>query len=81
MPLFGVIGPSGKFGTPFARMHWANRIALVALVPVPPRVAADPQPAIAAPPSTAIAIQSELTRDLRIVLIASRSTPAAVTGA
>ena len=24
MPLFGLIGPSGKFGTPFARMHRAN---------------------------------------------------------
>ena len=69
MPLFGVIGPSGKFGTPLARMHWANWIPLAASVPVPPGAPADPQPAIAAPLRTAIAIQSELTRDLRIVLI------------
>jgi hypothetical protein len=50
-------------------MHWANWTALVALVPVAPGVAADPQPVSDALPSTAIAIHSELTRDMRIVLI------------
>ena len=74
---------SGKFGTPFARMHCENRRpeALVALVEVRLGWPVDPQPGIDAPPSTATAIQSELTLDLRTVLMASRCTPEAVTRA
>jgi hypothetical protein len=79
-------GPgSGKLGAPFARMHRENWRAEFdppgALVTVLLTGPVDPQPAIAAPPSTAIAVQSELTRDLRIVLMAPPCTPAAVTGA
>jgi hypothetical protein len=74
-----VIGPSGKFGTPFARMHRANRTPLSALVLAPPETLIDPQLAIAAPLSTAMAIKSELARKLRVVLMAPRCTGAAVT--
>ena len=62
---------SGKLGTPFARMHWENRRpeALVALVEVRFGWPVVPQPAIAAPQSMAMAIQSGPTRDLRIMLM------------
>jgi hypothetical protein len=49
-------------------MHWENRRAefdpLEPLVTVPLRGPVDPQPAIDAPPSTAIAIQRQFTREL-----------------
>ena len=51
------------------------RVLAVARLGVP----VDPQPAITAPPSTAMAIQSELKREMRIVLMAPCCTPAAVT--
>jgi hypothetical protein len=74
-----------RTGVREARMHRENWRAEFdppgALVTVLLTGPVDPQPAIAAPPSTAIAIQSELTRDLRIVLMAPPCTPAAVTGA
>lgn len=74
---------SGKFGTPFARMHWENRRpeALVALVEIRLGWPVDPQPAIATAPSRAMAIRSDLTRDLRIMFMAPRCTPAGVTAA
>jgi hypothetical protein len=64
------------------RAHWENRRpeTLVALVEAPVWAAVDPQPAIATR-RMEIAIQSELTRALRIMRVASRCTPAGVTAA
>ena len=87
MPLPGLMWPlSGQFGTPFARMHLANGRndgfgPPEALVTVPLEAPVAPQPAIAAQPSTAVAIHSDLTQDLRSVPMVPRCTPANVTGA
>lgn len=68
-PLLG----SGKFGTPCARIHAAASIALDRpTVPVGlPALVDDPQAAIAAVARTPTTRKLKLTRDLRIVLMAT----------
>jgi hypothetical protein len=64
-------------------MHWENRRpdAVVALIEVRLGWPVGPQPAIATPPRTAMAIRSELTRDLRFMLMTPRCTRASLTAA
>jgi hypothetical protein len=57
------------------------REAVAASVELPLGPPVDPHPAIDAPPSTAMAIQSGREREIRIVLMAPRCTWTAVTRA